>query len=143
MSSILAVHAAIRAPLATLGVPHWPGQAPTIVAATGEPPVAPWIVSGFALPDITPSEAAQGVAKTGTVTVTAATLTESATNHLMDRVDDLLDGLRVTVPGWTIGALLWESSRGPYPAGLTALDTNLAYQVARASWRFTYSRIPD
>lgn len=132
MSGILAVHGAIRG-LIPAGIAHHEGQAPD----TASPP---WLVTGFSTPNVSTSEAAQGTSKTGTLTVTIATLTEDATNHWAGQVDDALVGARVDLDGWTVGALVPGDRRGPYPAGLTALDTNLRYQVARIGYRFTYSR---
>lgn len=130
--SILTLHNAIREHRPT-GIAHYVGQAPGT-------PTPPWLVTGFDAPDIATSEAAQGIAKTGTLTVTVATLTEDSTNFWADAVADAFTGARVNVEGWTVGALVPAGHRGPYPAGLTALDTNLRYQVARLSFQFTYSR---
>lgn len=130
--SILAVHAAIRA-LVPAGVTHHEGQAPTTA-------VAPWIVTGFNAPDPTTSEAAQGIAKTGTLTVTITTEAEDATNYWIEQVDDAFVGAVVALTGWQVGALTPGTRSGPYPAGLTSTDTNLRYQVARLGFRFTYSR---
>ena len=130
--SILTLHNALRA-LRPTGIDHYAGQAPAN-------PTPPWLVTGFATPDITASEAALGIAKTGTLTVTIATLTEDATTVWVERVDECYVGARVQVEGWTVGALVAGVRSGPYPAGLTALDTNLRYQVARIGYRFTYSR---
>lgn len=130
--SILALHTAVRA-LVPTGIAHHLGQAPATA-------VAPWIVSGFNAPDITTSEAAQGIAKTGTITFTISTETEDATNFWTEKVDDAALGATVALAGWQIGALVPGDRTGPYPAGLTATDTNLRFQVARLSYRFTYSR---
>ena len=132
MTTILDLHNAIRA-LRPSGIAHHVGQAPAN-------PSPPWLVTGFAAPDITTSEAAQGIARTGTLTVTVASLTEDATNWWADRCDDELIGAQVVLAGWQVGALVPGGRRGPYPAGLTALDTNLKYQVARLDYRFTYGR---
>ncbi len=130
--SILDLHNAIRA-LCPNGITHHFGQAP----ATAAPP---WIVTSFNAPEITTSEAVQQLAKTGTLAVTIATLTEDSTNFWADAVDTAFAGARVQLDGWTVGALVPDSRRGPYPAGLTATDTDLRFQVARIGFRFTYSR---
>lgn len=135
MSAILHLHAAIRALLPS-GITHYPGQAPKDAAA-------PWLVTGFTTPGPAVSEAALGVAHTGEVVVTVTTLTEDATNHWAATIDAALLGARVTAAGWTVGALTPGYHTSPYPAGVDALDTNLAYQVARLRYRFTYSPLED
>jgi len=130
--SILNLHEAIRS-LVPAGITHHRGQAPATAAA-------PWIVTGFNAPDITTSEAAQGISKTGTLTVTVSTETEDATNFWTEKTDDALLGVAPVLAGWSVGALTPGDRVGPYPAGMTATDTNLRFQVARLGYRFTYSR---
>ena len=130
--SVLALHAAIRALMPT-GITLYVGQAPATA-------VAPWIVTGFDAPDITTSEAAQGISKTGTLIATIATETEDATNFWTEKADDALFGVAPVLAGWSVGALIPGDRTGPYPAGMTATDTNLRYQETRLGYRFTYSR---
>lgn len=134
MSTILDLHNAIRA-LRPSGIDHYPGQAP-------DGTDAPWLVTGFDAPDIDLSEAVQGISKTGTLTVTITTLTEDSTSWWTELADLAFIGARALVDGWTVGALVPGDRSGPYPAGLTALDTNLRFQVARLRYRFTYNRNP-
>ncbi len=130
--SILGLHAAIRA-FVPAGITHHAGQAPANA-------VAPWIVTGFSAPDLTVSEVASGVSKTGTLTVTISTQTEDSTNFWAEKVDDAFAGACPALSGWLVGALIPSNRTGPYPAGMTALDTDLRFQVARLEYRFTYSR---
>ena len=130
--SILNLHAVIRALVPTGITPHV-GQAPATA-------VAPWIVTGFDAPDITVSEAAQGISRTGTLTVTVTTETEDSTNFWAEKCDDAFVGVAPVLAGWSVGALTPGDRTGPYPAGMTATDTNLRFQVARLGYRFTYSR---
>lgn len=129
--SILTLHAAVRTLLPS-GIDHYEGQAP------GDPE-APWLVTAFTAPDLEITEGVVVAGSTGEMTVTIAAETEDAANFWAARVDAALLGGRVAVGGWSVGALTPGGRVGPYPAGLTATDTNLRYQVIRLAWRFTYS----
>lgn len=133
MSTILDLHNVVRA-LRPSGIDHYAGQAP------GEP-AAPWLVTSFERQETALSEASLPHSFTDALTVTIAALTEDQANLWLDRAATAFTGLQVIVDGWLIGALQAPHVRGPYPAGLTATDTNLRYQVIRATFRFTVSRI--
>lgn len=130
--TIIDLHNAVRA-LLPAGVTHYLGQAPAS-------PEAPWIVSSFERQESELSEVSTLSAFTDAITVTVAGLTEDQTNFWTAAVCDALTGAPVSVAGWSIGAIQAPSVRGPYLAGLTALDTNLRYQVARVTFRFTVSK---
>lgn len=137
MKTILEMHEAVREQRPA-GITHHRGQAP--VGQNGEAPEAPWLVTSFERHETEVSEASMPVAFVDALTVTIAALTEDQANYWLDEADRAFTGARVTVEGWQIGALQGPDVRGPYPAGLTALDTDLRYQVVRATWRFTASR---
>jgi hypothetical protein len=132
VTTIIDLHNAVRA-LRPDGINHHAGQAP------GEPD-APWLVTSFERQETEISEASLPVAFTDALTVTIAALTEDQANYWLDEACRAFTGATLTADGWQIGALQPPSVRGPYAAGLTALDTNLRYQVVRATWRFTASR---
>lgn len=130
--SILDLHGSIRA-LLPAGITTYAGQAP-------DDAVAPWIVSGFERQETEISEASLPHSFTDSITVTVAALTEDQANFILDQVCTALIGARVTVEGWSVGAIQPPSVRGPYAAGLKATDTDLKYQVIRATFGFTVSR---
>lgn len=130
--SILHLHAAVRA-LLPAGVTHYLGQAP-------DDAEAPWLVSGFERQETEISEASLPLSFTDALTVTVAALTEDQANFILDAVCEALIGARVTVEGWQVGAIQPPYVRGPYPAGLKATDTDLRFQVIRATFGFTVSR---
>ncbi|MGC4151499.1 MAG: hypothetical protein QM628_00275 [Propionicimonas sp.] len=129
--SLLHLHAAIRA-LFPAGATPYEDEAPNTATA-------PWVVAGFSYPDQIISEGVARLAQTGVLTVTVSALTAAQAVFLAAKVDDSLSGARVTVTGFTVGALQPDGATGPYPAGLTATDTDLRYQVIRLRYAFTYS----
>lgn len=132
MSVILTLHQAIRA-LLPAGIPHHEGQAPDNAEA-------PWLVSTFTVPDLDLTEGVTVTAATGELVVTIAAETEAAANHWAGVVDAALVGAFASpTPDYWVGALTPGRRVGPYPAGRTAADTNLRYQVVRQAYRFTYS----
>lgn len=137
MATIIQMHNAVRDLLPSV-VPHFPGQAPAKIEGVENKP--PWQVSGFAVQDYEVSEASLPSSFTDSITVTIAAFTEDQANQIFDMLCAALIGARVTVEGWQIGAIQPPDARGPYPAGLTATDTDLKYQVIRATFAFTASR---
>lgn len=137
MTTILDVHAAWRELIpSSEGVLSWSlyqGQAP-------DDAVAPWVVSGFRAPEPIVDESGSVSSYTGSVYLTIAALTEDQATFI-DSVMCTLLGQSVTVVGYTVGCLTKGTSSGPYPAGLTASDTDLRFQVIRREMRFTYSKI--
>ncbi|WP_143483603.1 hypothetical protein [Propionicimonas paludicola] len=115
------------------GVTHHLGQAP-------DDAEAPWLVSSFERQETEISEASLPLSFTDALTVTIAALTEDQANFILDQVCESLIGTRVEVEGWQVGAIQPPSVRGPYAAGLKATDTDLKYQVIRATFPFTVSR---
>lgn len=132
--SILTLHAAIRA-AAPVGLLRYDDEAK---ATPDKPLVAPWIVTGFSVPDLVLSEAVSVAGRTGELIVTIAALTASQANFIADQCDAAWAGFHVTAEGFTVGALVPGPRSGPYPAGLTATDTDLKYQVVKLAYRFTY-----
>lgn len=130
--TILHLHGGVRAMLAS-DVAHYPGQAP-------DDAVAPWIVSSFERQETEVSEASLPHSFIDALTVTIAALTEDQANFILDQVCGALIGARVEVEGWSVGAIQPPNVRGPYAAGLKATDTDLKYQVIRATFPFTVSR---
>jgi hypothetical protein len=125
------LHDAIRA-LAPSGIEHHVGQAP-------EGASAPWLVLTVETPDSQRSEAGTHVAGTGRLHVTVAARTEDEAHHWLDEVHAAWRSARVSAAGWQVGTLVQTQQSGPYPAGRTATDTNLQYQVAQVWFSFTCS----
>lgn len=133
MSSILGLRAAIGA-LLPAGIQMYDGQADAGCAP-------PWLVLGVSVPQVETSEAAAGMGRTATVTVTVAAATSAQALFWADSVDQALVGARPAADGWVAGAITPGERTGPYPAGLTATDTDLRYQVARLGYQITYSPV--
>lgn len=133
MSNTEHLHQALAA-LAPAGWTFHDDQAPD----TAE---APWLVGSLQLR----AQAATLAAGTATSTmwvVTVAALTAGQARVMAHAATLAWSGARLLVAGWTAGQVRPPRYRGPYPAGLTATDTNLAYQVIKLEFDLTVSRIP-
>jgi len=125
------VHAALRA-LAPVGWTIYDDEAPGSA-------VAPWVVVGLQVPEsILAETGSHGGTARWWVTVSAETAGQARV--IADACDKAWSGAGVRVPGFTLGALRPGPPSGPYPAGLTALDTNLRFQVVRMPFDLTLSR---
>lgn len=105
-------------------------------------PTAPWIVGSLQMPDAIESLASRRIAGTAAWRVKVAASTAASARVIAWECEGAWSGRRVTVPGWTLSALRPPRATGPYPAGLTATDTNLAYQVVALEFDLTVSEIP-
>lgn len=131
MTTIQHVHNALRA-LAPAGRTIYDDQAADDAAA-------PWIVVGLRVPAPLLAEAGMhgGVAE-WVVTVCGETAAQARV--VADECATAWAEARVTVSGWSVGALRQQEPTGPYPAGLDATDTDLRFQVVRLPFSLTLSR---
>ena len=131
MTTIQHVHNALKA-LAPAGRTVYDDQA-------ADDATAPWIVVSLRVP-------APLLAETGTHggvaewVVTVCGETAGPARVSADECAAAWSDARVMVSGWSIGTLRPQSPRGPYPAGLDALDTDLCFQVVRLPFSLTLSR---
>jgi hypothetical protein len=133
VSTLQHLHNALRA-LAPAGRTVYDDQAP----GTGN---APWVVVGLHVPtSILAMVGTHGGTASWTVTVCGATAGQARV--IADECDRAWSGARVDVPGYSLGALVPKGATGPYASGLTALDTDLRYQVVRLTYDVTLSRVP-
>lgn len=133
MSNTEHIHLALRA-LAPAGATFHDDEAP------GDA-VAPWIVGSLQVPEsILAETGAHGGVARWWVTVSGATAAQARV--VAQECMESWAESRISVGGWQIGALRHASAAGPYPAGLTATDTDLRYQVVRLGFNLTISRIP-
>lgn len=130
MSNPQHIHLALKA-LAPAGRTFYDDQAPGS-------PSPPWIVGSLQVPEAVLAETGThgGVARW---TVTVAASTGSQARVVAQECMDAWNEARVSVPGWKIGTLRHKTATGPYPAGLTAADTDLRFQVVRLGFDLTLS----
>lgn len=119
--------------LAPLGRTFHDFQAPSTA-------VAPWLVGNLQVPEPKPGMVANTHGATGTWRVTVAAATGLQALVLAGEAEQAWTGKRITVAGWTCGALRPPRITGPYAAGLTATDTDLRYQVVLLEFDLTVSR---
>lgn len=134
MSNPEHIHRALKA-IAPAGRMFYDDEAPD----TAE---APWLVGSLAMPESRQNltgGAHGGVARWW---VTVAALTAAQARIVAHEVVLAYSGGRVSVAGYSLSALSHRYSNGPYPAGLTATDTDLKYQVVRLGFDLTLARIP-
>lgn len=125
--NLIATAAALHA-LAPADWPAFQGEAPATASA-------PWIVTSLEAPAAIEGETVTLSAGVWTWRVTAVGATYSQCLGVLGSVIDAWQNARVEVDGRSVGTLRGPSVTGPYKAGLTALDTNLRFQVSVA--RFT------
>lgn len=129
------IHLALKA-LAPAGRTFFDDQAP----GTAE---APWLVGGLEVPEPKSGEAARTFGATATWRVTVSGATAAQARVIAQEAELAWSGARVSVPGYVTGPLRPPRTRGPYPAGLTATDTNLRFQVVVLEFDLTVSRVPQ
>lgn len=134
MSNPQHIHLALKA-FAPSGRTFYDDQAPGS-------PTAPWIVGGLQMPDAIESLAGRRVAGTAVWRVTVSAETAASARVIAWDCERAWSGRRVAVPGWVLGSVRPPRTRGPYPAGLTATDTNLRFQVVAMEFDLTVSEIP-
>jgi hypothetical protein len=128
------LHLALKA-LAPAGRTFYDDQAPGDATA-------PWLVGSLLVPESKVSLAATRHGSTAIFRVTVAAETGAQARVIAQEAEDAWTGVRMVVPGWTLGAVRPPRVRGPYAAGLTATDTNLRFQVVVLEFDLTASRVP-
>jgi hypothetical protein len=128
------LHLALKA-LAPAGLTFYDDEAKGAVTA-------PWLVGSLQFPQPKPSMAGTRHGATTFWRVTVAAATASHARVLAQEAEDAWSGARIDVEGWTAGAVQPPRVRGPFPAGLTATDMNLRYQVVVLEFDLTVSRGP-
>lgn len=134
MSNPQHLHLALKA-LAPAGRTFYDDQAPGTAAT-------PWLVGSLEMPESILHFAAGshgGVARWW-VTVSAATAAQARV--VAHEAVVAWSGSRISVPGYVVSALSHRYSSGPYAAGMTALDTDLRFQVVRLGFDLTVSATP-
>jgi hypothetical protein len=104
--------------------------------------VAPWLVGSLEVPESLLGLSARSYGGVARFWVTVAAATGGQARVVAQEAIDAWQGARVSVPGYVLGSLAHRYSNGPYPAGLTATDTDLRFQVVRLGFDLTASRIP-
>jgi hypothetical protein len=128
------VQVALKA-LAPAGRTFYDDEAPGDAAA-------PWIVGSLQMPEPKASLAGTRVAGTATWRVVVASLTGGQARVVADQAETAWTGARVSVPGYTAGAVRPPRVRGPYAAGRTVTDTDLRFQVVVLEFDLTISPTP-
>lgn len=103
---------------------------------------APWLVGNLQMPRPKPGMVANTHGATATFRVTVASLTGVQALVVAAEAEAAWSGKRITVEGWTCGALRPPRMTGPYAAGLSATDTDLRFQVVVLEFDLTVSRLP-
>ena len=134
MSNPQHLHLALKA-LAPTGRTFYDDEAP----GTGE---APWLVGSLQIPAPIPNLAGRKSAGTATWRLTVAALTGGQARVLASEAEDAWTGAYVTVAGYVVGSVRPPRVRGPYPAGRTATDTDLRFQVVVMEFDLTASATP-
>lgn len=104
--------------------------------------VAPWLVGNLQMPRPKRGLVANTHGATATFRVTVAAMTGTQALVVADEAEKAWSGKRLEVEGWICGALLPPRMTGPYPAGATATDTDLKFQVIVLEFDLTVSRLP-
>lgn len=133
MSNPEHIHRALKA-IAPAGITFYDDEAP----ATAE---APWLVGSLAVPQSRRNLAGGAHGGTTTWWVTVAASTAAQARVWAQKSMDAWGGARVVVDGYSSFALVHDYSNGPYPAGLTATDTNLRFQVVRLGFGLVASQV--
>jgi len=105
-------------------------------------PTPPWLVGNLQMPEPKPGLVGNTHGATAAWRITVAGATGSQALVVADDAEKAWSGKRITVDGWTCGALRPPRMTGPFPAGLTATDTNLRFQVITLEFDLTVSRLP-
>lgn len=103
---------------------------------------APWIVGSLQMPDPIANLAARKSGGTATWRVTVAGATGGQARVVAAEAEAAWLGARVSAPGYVTGSVRPPRVTGPYPAGLTATDTDLRFQVVVMEFDLTVSQTP-
>lgn len=131
MSNPQHLHAALKA-LAPAGRTFYDDEAP-------DSAVAPWLVGSLQMPEPKPNLASRSSGGTATFRLTVAGATGAQARVVAAEAEAAWSGARVTVDGYVTGSVRPPRVRGPYPAGMTATDTDLRFQVVVMEFDLTAS----
>lgn len=102
--------------------------------------VTPWIVGSLAMPEPRPNlvGGSHGGVARWWVTISGATAGQARV--VAAEAVAAWSGKRVTVAGYSPFTVVHRTATGPYPAGLTATDTDLRFQVIRLGFDLVTSQ---